>query len=275
MKYKYITACHSATGALKDKGKINEDSYFVESLDYRNEKVSGTSYLIGVCDGVGGLSKGDVASSFVRDEFVSWFKEEGESLLALCKKDLAGALLKKTVEVNKKLYSKGKGKMASTLSLIYFKKNGYVAVQVGDSRAYLMQGKDGIQVTKDQTVLQKEIDEGKIREEDADPKDRKMHTLLQAMGAEKSVKPDVYIGRMANEFSFFLCTDGCVNRVSNKEIIDTVTDAAYESEKEKIVAIMKRAIGRGEKDNVTGIIVKRSSGSIESKPEKIEPPEKL
>ena len=63
----YLTAVHTDVGIRK---KTNQDSALV--MEATTDK--GNVLLTVVCDGMGGLAKGEVASAAVIDAFSKWFE---------------------------------------------------------------------------------------------------------------------------------------------------------------------------------------------------------
>ena len=62
--------------------------------------------------------------------------------------------------------------------------------QVGDSRAYLIRQGGAIQLTKDQSLMQRLVDAGELTEEEAEQSERR-NIILQALGPEPRVKVDL------------------------------------------------------------------------------------
>ena len=65
----YLTAVHTDVGIRK---KTNQDSALV--MEATTDK--GNVLLTVVCDGMGGLAKGEVASAAVIDSFSKWFEND-------------------------------------------------------------------------------------------------------------------------------------------------------------------------------------------------------
>lgn len=259
MKIRYITSMHSITGAKEKDGKINEDSFFIVQKKIKDGDIA---IFAGVADGMGGLENGKEASSFVASELEEWFNQNIDLLLAANKSDFIDMLIKKIKIIHNTLRKKIEEEWdcfqaGSTLSLLFTRGKSYIAVNIGDSRIYLMQGNEILQVTHDQTYAQYQIDEGIIKENEIDISDKRMHMLMQAIGASAEIAPDLYLGKLCEHFTFFICSDGMINRIEEDEIKKILIDPNAKSEKEKIANIMKLAIKRGETDNLTGIIIKK------------------
>ena len=278
MKIRYVTSQHSIIGARENDGKQNEDSFFIVQNKIKNGDIA---IFAGVADGMGGLSNGKDASSFITNELENWFNENIETIIKLNKQAFVDMLLAEIRRIHYSLKNKIKNEWncsqaGSTLSVLFTRGKSYIIANIGDSRIYLMQGNEILQLTHDQTYAQYQIDEGIITEKEIDVSDKRVHTLMQAMGASDEIAPDLYFGKTDNFFTFFICSDGMINRVETDELRRLLIDPDAKSEKEKIVNIMKLAMKRGENDNLTGIIVKKyDPDNIVQESEGIIPPKKV
>ncbi|MCI9133576.1 MAG: serine/threonine-protein phosphatase [Lachnospiraceae bacterium] len=255
MKYK-IAVC-SSRGR---KRRENQDSLLVKTAWTEQ----GTVLLAAVCDGMGGLSMGEMASALLIHRLCGWF-EEGFPLLLKRKKSAPGqgrllrachareellfhSLERLLEQVNGELcvYGQRKGIQVGTTATIFLAVgNRYVIAQVGDSRAYEI--RSGIrQLTRDQTLVQRELEAGRITQEEAiwDPR---RSILLQCIGAEGEVYPDFYRGRLGRNSMFLLCSDGFWHVVSKEELCAGLSPGRLKEE-----ADMQRAL-----EELTGLIQKR------------------
>jgi len=66
---KFIAAADTDVGLVKD---TNQDSLLIKHASYDGGEVM----MAVVCDGMGGLSHGEVASATVIKDFDRWFREE-------------------------------------------------------------------------------------------------------------------------------------------------------------------------------------------------------
>ena len=147
---RFIATADSDIGISK---ATNQDSVLI-----KHAKVDGEEVLLAViCDGMGGLSKGELASATVIRAFAKWFDEELPYELENVDMQVIGAkwvlLLK---ELNAKIldYSKSNGieGVGTTFSGILFIGNQYVIGHVGDTRVYHI-GASLNQLTTDQTFI--------------------------------------------------------------------------------------------------------------------------
>ena len=180
----------------------------------------GEVLLAVVCDGMGGLAKGELASAVVIKAFADWFDNELPFELENLDMQVIGSqwslLLK---ELNTKIleYSQSNGidGMGTTFSGILFVDNQYVICHVGDTRIYHID--DSItQLTTDQTFIAREISRGTITLEQAKT-DKRRNLLLQCIGASKVVEPQVICG-YTEKGAYMLCSDGFRHEIGRAHV---------------------------------------------------------
>lgn len=149
----YLTAVHTDAGIRKS---TNQDSALIETAatDY------GQILLGVVCDGMGGLAKGEVASAMLAKAFSRWFHQEFPRLLysGLEVNALRESWTNLILEQNQKISNYGlecNVSLGTTLAALLLVDNIYYIINVGDSRVYYT--KDGFhQMTLDQTYVQRD-----------------------------------------------------------------------------------------------------------------------
>ena len=130
-----------------------------------------------VCDGMGGLAKGEVASAALIRAFSDWFENEFPDILynrrtedGINRIELENELNALVIDVNHRIAEHGKQfhvAMGTTVALLLMAEGKYYTMNVGDSRVYRINGGNLLQLTKDQTFVQKEIDQGRMTPEEA------------------------------------------------------------------------------------------------------------
>lgn len=172
-------------GTTKD---TNQDSILVKHGQY-----SGGEVLMAiVCDGMGGLSKGELASATVIRAFDKWFDEElPYELEELDLHVISGKWNLMLKDLNVKLieYSRNENiTMGTTFTGILFVNNQYVISHVGDTRVYRLDNSI-TQLTNDQTFVAREIKKGTMTVEQA-KNDKRRNMLLQCVGASDTLEPE-------------------------------------------------------------------------------------
>ena len=237
--------------ALTDTGVArsqNQDAYQVVALN-RN------TLLCVVCDGMGGAKSGNVASTLAADVFTqevkrSWVPDmDPESLDRMLSS--AVKLANFTVFDQASQFEDFNG-MGTTLVALLLQGKKATIVNVGDSRAYLIDS-DGIkQVTTDHSLVQMMIARGELAPEKAKYYPGK-NLITRAIGTEPQVVCDVYHRKVEKDACFLLCTDGLSNLMDDQEILFEVVHCQDKSQCcEQLLDIVKK---RGAPDNVTSILV--------------------
>lgn len=249
----FITGTYTDIGATR---KENQDAFAVMEADTEKGKVC----MAIICDGMGGLSKGELASATLIKAFERWFEEKmpgtGISDLIAIKE----SWLDELSFWSERLKKYGVGQqilLGSTFSGMLFIENQYLWVHVGDSRIYRMHDFGIEQISKDDTALAREMARGTITPEEA--KHSKLNNkLTQCIGASKSLKPQFGTGVVKKGEGFLLCTDGFYHQLSEKEMLKAQQNC-YQTEQELndfCQQAVRTVIQRGEKDNVSVIVLK-------------------
>ena len=123
--------------------------------------------------------------------------------------------------------------------------------QVGDSRAYIVRGGSARQMTKDQSLVQRMVDAGKLTPEQAERSEHR-NIILQALGPELTIVPEFTRDRLMHGDVIVLCSDGLSNQMSASEIAAAVS--AHNDLEELCVALIERALETGAPDNVTVVV---------------------
>ena len=161
----------------QNKREYNQDNKFVIPKVVNGDKV----LLAVVADGMGGTDEGGEASRRVKVILERWFEDNIKELHSQTK--IKNSLNKALKDINDEIYSYGKENLCSlgtTAAIIILKDKEYIVANIGDSRVYKFSSKP-IQITKDQTLAQREIDAGNMTVEEA-KLDKKSHTLTQCLG---------------------------------------------------------------------------------------------
>ena len=237
--------CWTATniGLIRDE---NQDR--VDAREYHG------CILAVVCDGMGGERNGsqasDIAMRELYDRFNAGYRQglDAEALRVLLTSSVSAAnsVIYTTARMDYKSYGMG------TTCVAAYAEPGWISiVNVGDSRAYLLQ-RDGFrQLTSDHTVVNMLLSQGKItRDEVATHPQRNM--LTRAVGVERVVRPDYYHVPVEGEFLLLLCSDGLSGYCSEWEILQVIRKHEVS---ELHSALVDLALGKGGRDNISLAIV--------------------
>lgn len=252
---RFLAAAYSDIGIKK---KTNQDSLMVKIADTDYGEVC----FAVVCDGMGGLSKGELASATLIRQFALWFEREFPELLY---RGISPEYLRRNweqliYETNYRLgaySSQHQVKLGTTVAALLVCENMYYVINVGDSRVYELA--DGINcLTRDQTLIQREIDLGNLTPEEA-KKDRRRNVLLQCVGASNVINPEFVFGAVNPGSHFLLCSDGFRHVLSRKEMYRKLGPMAVRSEREmekNLKYMIELNKYRREEDNISAVLIR-------------------
>jgi protein phosphatase len=255
----------------------NEDTFLVADLsggnaslqpEVRNHVIGKWGSLFMVADGMGGAAAGELASAMAADHIyrhlvTNWVHDGSPTA------ERFAFRMKEAVELaNDQLYSyarehpevRGMGTTVTAAGV--FGRDLYLA-QIGDSRAYLVRGATAIQLTKDQSLMQRLVDAGELTEDEAEQSERR-NIILQALGPDPRVKVDLTYQAIRRGDILILCSDGLSGLVRREEFAQL---AAKHPEPQALCgSLIDLANERGGPDNIT-VITARFDGEGLPEPE--------
>ena len=164
----------------------NEDSFL---LDFKHG-------VFIVADGMGGHAAGEVASEMA----VEIIAREVGSLRGLTDADAFERIRSAIRIANQAIFERtlaeaDKRGMGTTTTVLVLSARRYLIGQVGDSRAYLLRGSNLLQLTKDHSYVQEQVDAGLLTAEQARTHPYS-NVITRCVGANEDVVPDVYFGNL-------------------------------------------------------------------------------
>jgi protein phosphatase len=210
--------------------------------------------LFVVADGMGGHAAGEVASEMA----VTIVAEELAEIRSLGDDAAARAIHEAVRRANAAIYERTlteteKHGMGTTVSLLGLHDWHYVIGQVGDSRVYLLREGRLIQLTKDHSYVQEQVDAGALTPEQA-----RYHpysnVITRCVGAGAEVHPDVYTGKAQAGDTFLIASDGLTGMVDDRRLQQLLGSRA--PAQRVVDALIAEANGRGGLDNITAIVVR-------------------
>lgn len=251
----FITAAYTDVGIKK---MTNQDSLLIQQADTDY----GAVLLAVLCDGMGGLQKGEVASASLVRDFSDWFHRELPVLLqnGLRQDALRDSWDSLIQRANVRIGNYGisaRISLGTTCVAMLLVGDLYYILNVGDSRIYLISD-DVYQLTKDQTYVQREMDANRMTYEQS-LMDPQRSVLLQCVGASDVVEPAYYIGSVQPNQCFLLCCDGFRHVVDPAEFFEylnphVATDA--KRMRANLVYLTELNKERQETDNITAALIK-------------------
>ncbi len=251
----YLVSAYSDVGIEK---KTNQDSVLVQVASC----TMGRIIFNVVCDGMGGLEKGELASATMIREFSIWFQNDLPKLLeaGLTKERLAKKWQDIVETANRNIASYGFKhgiQLGTTVVALLIVGEQYYLMNIGDSRAYLIRS-EITQLTKDQTFVQREMDQGRMTKEEAKTHPNR-NVLLQCVGASEWIEPDFYTGNVFLDDVFLLCSDGFRHVLSEEEIYNSFNGFSLQSEQDisdKCKHMTELVKYRKENDNISVVVAK-------------------
>lgn len=250
---RYTATADSDVGISKS---TNQDSVLIKHASTGLGEV----LMAIVCDGMGGLSKGELASATVIRAFARWFEEELPFELENPDMQIIGEKWSRMLkDLNQKIldYSNQYGfSMGTTFSGILFVNDRYVIAHVGDTRVYHM-GASLRQLTTDQTFVAREVSRGTMTPEQA-KRDKRRNLLLQCVGASKNMEPEILYGT-AQRGGYLLCSDGFRHEISEAEIFGALKPGNLTNKNtmhSHAKYLIEQVKARNERDNISVIVIK-------------------
>jgi len=251
----FILAAETDKGIVK---ATNQDSFGAKVFS----TCIGSVVFAVMCDGMGGLSRGELASATVVSKLMQWASDR---LPVLCEDGLKEDVLctEWTALVslcNDKIKEYGDSQgisLGTTLTALLLTEYRCYVLNVGDSRIY--QVTDDVAVlTEDHSLVAREIAMGNLTEEAAKT-DSRRGVLLQCIGASEQVYPDIFSGNTVNNAVYFLCTDGFIHEITKAEIYSGLNPSCM-TDAVSMKANMRRLIevnkARMERDNISVLAIR-------------------
>lgn len=215
-----------------------------------------------LCDGMGGLAMGEVASSSVTNAFRKWVTER---LPVLCTNVLDDTtirnewigIVRSQNESIRRYGMEHNVRLGTTVVAMLLTQDRYYILNVGDSRAYEI-GTTLRQITNDQSLVAREVALGHLTPEQAE-QDSRRNVLLQCVGALDTVYPDVFCGEICTNGVYMLCSDGFRHEISAQELYDMLRpevmldEHSMRSNAQYLVDLNKQ---RQEQDNISVAVVR-------------------
>jgi len=219
--------------------------------------------LFVVADGMGGHAAGEVASEIAVNTIKEVLLEgqdpdetrlnrpldEEETIRERLRYAMNQASIRVRREAAKNLAYRG---MGTTLTVLFLEDDIAHFSHVGDSRLYLYRAGNLRRLTRDHTVVQNEIDAGRLSPELARIVPNK-NVLTQSIGSHGTVDPDTATRHVEEEDIFMLCSDGLTDPLEDRALATIFDQTPFEDLADELV---QQAIDNGTEDNVTVVVVK-------------------
>jgi serine/threonine protein phosphatase PrpC len=222
-----------------------------------------------VCDGIGGLHSGELASRSAISNIVSSLTSGlSRSLVGngqLDAKTIHRRIKEAVSDANAHLYERAKdvagakGQMGTTITLALVYGDVAYMANVGDSRIYLLRRNYAAQITHDHSLAAELARQGHIEPHEIADHPRS-NVLSRALGVDSDLEVDLYEIDLAPGDRLLLCSDGLWKAFPNKDELSQLLVPGGNLETQ-IRRIVSEAVQRDGSDNTSAVLV-----SFDSKP---------
>ncbi|HUZ19290.1 MAG TPA: Stp1/IreP family PP2C-type Ser/Thr phosphatase [Acidimicrobiales bacterium] len=206
--------------------------------------------LVAVADGMGGHAGGEVAARTAVRVLQEAFERDHS----------AGGLRSAADRANREIFDRsererelrGMGTTLTAAAVVSGRDGERLAVvNVGDSRAYLLNGGRLSRLTEDHSLVEEMVRHGELSPDEAAVHPHR-HILTRALGIDPGVEIDSWLLDLQLGARLLLCSDGLTNECGDDEIALILTE--YEDPSEAAQALVQQALDHGGSDNVTVVV---------------------
>ncbi|MCX7891127.1 MAG: Stp1/IreP family PP2C-type Ser/Thr phosphatase [Burkholderiales bacterium] len=233
-----------------------------------NEDSVAADASIGVAvlaDGMGGYNAGEVASGMATTVLTTELQHllasgEAAAMAGAAGRERAEAMLRAEIaKANTSIYQAAQSQpqyagMGTTLVVALFYDNRVTVAHIGDSRVYRLRDDELVQITKDHSLLQEQIDSGMITAEQARFSQNK-NLVTRALGIDPTVDAEIREYETQPGDLWLLCSDGLNDMVSDEDIAMTL-QALASNLPLAAQQLVQMANDNGGRDNVSVVLVR-------------------
>lgn len=227
---------------------MNQDAYAAGELPV------GAAWAV-VCDGMGGASGGDVASSVavktISEQITSGYRDGMGSKSVKNMLDCAIAAANSTIYHMACSNETLRGMGTTVVAVIVTGGLAYIS-HAGDSRAYILSAAGEIrQLTRDHSMVQELVETGRLTAEEARTHPRK-NVITRALGVSNSINAEFSEAELSEGDVLMICTDGLSNYISEEDIVHVIHEHNYYELADELI---KKANSNGGGDNITVVAI--------------------
>ena len=233
-----------------DMGRVRNENQDKICAGFLSENAA----LAVVCDGMGGEASGSVASDLAANQIYRRISEGYQQ--GMKPNSIRNLMITAVQAANSIVYEKScedieKNGMGTTcVAVLVEDKTAYI-VNVGDSRAYMMDG-DGIrQISDDHTYVNELYKHGEITFEEMQNHKMK-YIITRAVGVEPKVEADYFEVEETGNFAVFLCTDGLTAYCHPQLIYESVFNKNLDKGVSDLIDYCNAC---GDKDNISAAVI--------------------
>lgn len=238
-----------AKSDIGQKRNCNEDSY-----GYSISERSGCSLFV-VADGMGGAKAGEVASRIAVTSIIEYFEanlKKERDVNLICEALRSAISIANTKVMEESVSKESCRGMGTTVVCACVVGRRLIVLNVGDSRAYLVSGRSGTQLTEDHSLVEHLVRTGQIDRAEAKIHPRR-NEITRALGASHDVQSDLFIYDYRLGDTLILCSDGLTRMVEDAEMFRVISK---EKRPERICnKLIEMANKNGGLDNISVVAV--------------------
>lgn len=271
---RYLTVEYTDQGKRKN---VNQDSMLIlgqndtasaGTLGEKTERsIDAGGLLAVVCDGMGGLQAGELASAQMTQMFSEWYhtvypvlrQREAEEEFEDSLYESWENLFKTSHEMIQAYGKLNKIKIGTTATAVLFEQERYYIAHVGDGRVYEIT--DHIrQLTRDQNIAgitsvqqQYMTSTGVVKNTSS--------ILIQGIGASENIRPVYQSGEIRKGAVYLLCSDGFWHKTEDRELCGKFAPEYMVEERVMRIRVqehVKLLRERGERDDITVLMVREA-----------------
>lgn len=254
MSLKMKAAVMTHTGNVRTN---NEDNFYLNkhirrhiSRKTASRRFSGRdeAVLFAVADGMGGHTRGEVASLLAVQSLQNCPFAQVKTVAGAC-------FLQANERICEEIENNGGSRMGSTLTALYIDEGKAMCCNIGDSRCYLLRGETLTQLSRDDSKARRMVELGVLTPEQA-ARHPSRHELTQHLGIfpdEMVIQPTFTepVELLPGDI-FLLCSDGLTDGADDGAIAAVL--AGTDPPKKKAKALVRLALRGGGRDNVTVLV---------------------
>jgi protein phosphatase len=219
-----------------------------------------------IADGMGGLSRGDVASRIAIETIEAFLQRAGtdeitwpgipEGRYSPEERRFAAAISLANWNIYNEFLKDPSGiPMGTTLTGLLIGAGSVIVSNVGDSRVYRIKNSGIEQLTDDHSLVMEEVRRGNLTLQQARTH-RQRHVIYRALGLSGEVPIDIFTIPYGFADLFLLCSDGLSDMLPDPEILSIIRSNEGKPLEHTVKALVEAANRQGGKDNITVIMVK-------------------
>jgi serine/threonine protein phosphatase PrpC len=231
-----------------------------------------------VADGMGGHAAGEVASRLAVETIQEWMEKylSGADAAIVGPAAAAGSaeanfLLSSIRLANRIIFDSAQDRreytgMGTTVVAVLALGDRFVLANVGDSRIYRIRRDQIVQVSRDHSFVQQQVDNGMMSPVEAHQSQYR-HMITRALGLKESVDVDLAEESAQPGDVLVLCSDGLSDLLDDEEILAAVQNQGDDLDR-TCQALVDRANAKGGDDNVTVLVIRAEAGGGVAPPDR-------